>query len=150
MANKQEVKKYLAHWFQLGKKVIVGNGEEILLPTSVVNGDRYSQEFEDCWQKMLSLIGIRECYLEGTHETIDQLLTPVWEILPCGRCAMPVPIKTMGMPSLLCPCFYLSTWPNNELPSPRCPVNNLEQLTEIRDACSERTNRLIDNIPSEV
>jgi hypothetical protein len=149
MANKQDVKKYLAHWFQLGKKVIVGNGEASLLPTSVLNGDRYSPEFEECWEKIISL-KISECYLEGTQETIAELLTPTWEVLACGRCAMPIPIKTMGMPSLLCPCFYLSTWPNNELPSPRCPVNSQDQLTDIRDACAERTDRLVDNIPSEV
>ncbi|ADI65797.1 hypothetical protein [Trichormus azollae] len=149
MANKQDVKKYLAHWFQLGKKVIVGNGEASLLPTSVLNGERYSPEFEECWEKIISL-KISECYLEGTQETIAELLTPTWEVLACGRCAMPIPIKTMGMPSLLCPCFYLSTWPNNELPSPRCPVNSQDQLTDIRDACGERSDRLVDNIPSEV
>jgi hypothetical protein len=44
MANKHEVKKYLAHWFQLGKKVVIENGKEILSPQPVLKGDRYSPE----------------------------------------------------------------------------------------------------------
>ncbi|MBD2292976.1 hypothetical protein H6G06_05635 [Anabaena sphaerica FACHB-251] len=147
MANKQEVKKYLAHWFQLGKKVIVGHSDQSFLPSSVLNGDRYSPEFEESWETILSL-ETRDCYLEGTQETIAELLTPTWEVLPCGRCAMLVPVKTMGMPSILCPCYYLDTWPNNELPVPRCPVNSQEQLTGIRDACSERSDRLVENVSS--
>ncbi|MEA5576399.1 hypothetical protein [Anabaena sp. UHCC 0451] len=145
MANKQEVKKYLSHWFQLGKKVIVGHSHQSFSPNPVIKGDRYSPEFEESWETILSL-ETRDCYLEGTQETIAELLTPNWEILPCGRCAMPVPIKTMGMPSTLCPCYYLSTWPNNELPQPRCPVNSQEQLTEIRDACGERSYNLMRNL----
>lgn len=143
MANKQEVKKYLAHWFQLGKKVIVGHSNRSnhsFLPNPVLQGDRYSPEFEECWQEILAL-ETRDCYLEGTKETIAQLLTPAWELLPCGRCAMPVPVKTMGLPSIFCPCHYLSTWPNNELPPPRCPVNTQVQLTAIRD-------RLLENVSS--
>ncbi|NET00623.1 MAG: hypothetical protein F6K61_08600 [Sphaerospermopsis sp. SIO1G1] len=132
MANKQEVKKYLAHWFQLGKKVIFGHSGQSFLPKKILDGDNYSQEFEECWQRILSL-KISECYLEGTHETIAELLTPQWEVLACGRCAMPIPVKTIGMPSILCPCYHLDTWPNNELPTPRCPVNNQEQLSLIRD-----------------
>ena len=60
-------------------------------------------------------------------------------MLPCGRCAMPVPMRNMGMPALLCPCNNLPNWPNTELPSPRSPVNTSEQLKTIRD-------RLVDNI----
>ena len=140
MANKQEVKEYLAHWFQLGKKVIVGHTHQSFLPSPVLNGDRYSKEFEDCWQEILCL-ETRDCYLEDTHETIAELLTPSWEMTPCGRCAMPVPIKTMGLPSVLCPCSYLEGWPNNELPPPRCPVSTKAHLAIIRD-------KLSDNIAS--
>jgi hypothetical protein len=138
MANKQNVKKYLAHWFQLGKKVIVGHSNRSFLPNPVLQGDRYSLEFEECWQEILAL-KTSDCYLEGTKETIAQLLTPAWELLPCGRCSMPVPVKSMGLPSIFCPCYYLSNWPNNELPPPRPPVNTQEQLTVIRD-------RLLDNL----
>jgi hypothetical protein len=132
MATKQDVKKYLAYWFQLGKKVIANNGKKIIFPKTVLQGDRYSQEFEDCWQQILSQ-DTSDCHLEGTHETISELLTPAWEMSPCSRCEMPVPIRGMGMPPLLCPCNDLLTWPNNELPSPRSPISNQEQLKVIRE-----------------
>jgi hypothetical protein len=54
MASESEVRTYIAYWFQLGKKVLIRNGSEALLPKSVIAGDRYSSEFEDCWQKIIS------------------------------------------------------------------------------------------------
>ncbi len=107
MATKQEVKGYLAYWFQLGKKVITGNGKARILPKSVLNGDRYSEEFEECWQKIISPES-GDCYLEGTHETIAELLTPAWDMLPCGRCNMPV--AAMGYAALR-PLQYASSRP---------------------------------------
>jgi hypothetical protein len=132
MATKQEVKQYLAYWFQLGKKVMTNNGSASLLPQPVIQGDRYSDEFETTWQQIISP-ETGECYLEGTQETIDELLTPTWEMSNCGRCTMPVPVRSLGMPPELCPCNDLANWPNTELPPPRSPVNNEEQLTAIRD-----------------
>jgi hypothetical protein len=55
MASEQEVRQYLAYWFQLGKKVLIRNGQESLLPQPVIQGDRYSQAFEDCWQQILAM-----------------------------------------------------------------------------------------------
>ncbi len=130
MATKQEVRKYLAYWFQLGKKVITSNGQISFLPRPVLKGDRYSDEFEECWQKILSK-STGECHLEGTYETIGELLTPAWEVLPCGRCQMPIPKRNLGMPALLCPCNDLPTWPNSELPPPRDPVNSQSELMSI-------------------
>ncbi len=132
MATKQEVKKYLAYWFQLGKKVVTDNGKASFLPQSVFQGDRYSDEFEQCWQKIL-LPESGDCYLEGTHETIAELLMPTWELAPCSRCSMPIAMRNVGMPALLCPCSDLPNWPNTELPAPRNPVSSKEQLSVIRD-----------------
>ncbi|MCC5625438.1 hypothetical protein [Nostoc sp. CHAB 5715] len=142
MATKQEVREYLAYWFQLGKKLIMSNGKASVLPQdarglanaplSVLNGDRYSEEFEECWQKILSPES-GDCYLEGTHETIAELLTPAWEMLPCSRCSMPVAARNVGMPALLCPCNDLPNWPNTELPAPRKPIKTQDQLKTIRD-----------------
>ncbi|WP_066380908.1 MULTISPECIES: hypothetical protein [unclassified Anabaena] len=139
MANKEEVKKYLAHWFQLGKKVVIGNEGTKMLPQPIFQGDRYSKDFEECWQKILLSAG--DCYLEGTDETIAELLTPAWEMWPCSRCSMPVPMKNVGMPAAFCPCNDLPGWPNTDLPAPRCPINNEEQLKNIR-------NRLLGNLTS--
>ncbi|MBD1931412.1 MULTISPECIES: hypothetical protein [Cyanophyceae] len=132
MASKHQVRQYIAYWFQLGKKVLIHNGKEALLPQPVIQGDRYSEEFESCWQKIISPES-GDCYLEGTQETIAQLLTPGWDVSPCGRCQMPVPIKTVGMPPELCPCNDLPNWPNTEVPQPRSPVSSQSRLIEIRD-----------------
>ncbi|MEG4942360.1 hypothetical protein [Microcoleus sp. F4-D5] len=132
MASESEVRKYIAYWFQLGKKVFIRNGSEALLPESVIAGDRYSSEFEDCWQKIISPDS-GDCYLQGTNETISQLLTPAWEISPCARCAMPVVFQQTGMPPESCPCDDLANWPDTEIPQPRSPVSNQLQLSGIRD-----------------
>ena len=141
MASKTEVKKYLAHWFQLGKKVFINNGAASLQPQKVIDGGNYSEDFEECWQKVLSSKS-GECYLEGTQQTITELLSPEWDMVSCSRCEMPVPLKNLGMPTLLCPCNDVLGWPNTELPQPREPVKSQFQLGQIRD-------RLLHNQPSE-
>jgi len=132
MASKQEVREYLAYWFQLGKKLIIRNGTESLLPQPVIQGDRYSDEFEASWQKIMSRES-GDCYLENTEQTIADLLTPAWQMLPCARCQILVPLRDMGMPPELCPCYSLQNWPNQELPPPRTPVNTIEHLREIQE-----------------
>lgn len=132
MASKKQVKKYLAYWFQLGKKVVINNDAATLLPEKIIEGANYSSEFEECWEKITSP-ETGDCYLEGTSETIAELLTPSWEISSCARCTMPVPIRNIGMPPLLCPCNDLATWPNMELPLPGHPVDSQQQLMIIRD-----------------
>ena len=132
MANTNEVKKYLACWFQLKKRVVSNNGSQILLPKSVFGSDGYSKEFENCWQLIISPDS-GEWYLETTEQTISQLLEPSWEITSCARCSMPVAILNVGVPSHICPCHDLGNWPNTELPAPRIPVNSQEKLQEIRN-----------------
>nr|WP_293095068.1 hypothetical protein [Moorena sp. SIO3I6] len=88
MASEQQVKRYLTYWFQLGKKVVMHNGFLAMQPQSLTNGKHYSQEFETIWQLAISP-ETGDCYLEGTDETIADLLTPKWDILPCSRCDMP-------------------------------------------------------------
>ncbi|MEB3219572.1 MAG: hypothetical protein VKN72_25510 [Nostocales cyanobacterium 94392] len=132
MASKTEVKKYLAYWFQLGKKVFINNGAVSLQPRIIVDGESYSEDFEQCWEKVLSSKS-GECYLEGTQQTIAELLSPEWDMVACSRCNMPVPLRNLGMPPLLCPCNDILTWPNTELPAPREPVQSQQQLIQIRD-----------------
>lgn len=138
MASAQEVRHYLAYWFQLGKHILIRNGQERLLPQPVIQGDRYSQEFEDCWQR-ITAPDAGDCYLEGTEETIAQLLSPAWLMSPCARCYMPVPMRDVGMPPLACPCNNLDNWPNTELPSPRSPVNSQTQLQSLRDRLANQS-----------
>lgn len=136
MASQHQVKQYLAYWFQLGKKVLIRNGAESRLPQPVVHGDRFSREFEDCWKEILSPES-GECYLEGTEQTIEDLLSPQWEIESCARCSLSVPVRVVGMPPNCCPCFDLPTWPNLEAPLPRLPVSTRLYLLNI---CNRLTN----------
>ncbi|HEY9648155.1 MAG TPA: hypothetical protein V6C88_17395 [Chroococcidiopsis sp.] len=132
MASPQQVQLYLAHWFQLGKCVVVQATQEQLLPATVFQGDRYSTEFEQIWQRILSP-ATGDCYLEGTEQTIQTLLTPAWDISPCSRCAMPVPIVSLGLPTASCPCADLALWPNTDVPQPRAAVSSTAKLEQIRD-----------------
>lgn len=130
MASDSEVRKYIAYWFQLGKKVLIRNGADSRLPQPVVQGERYSRQFEECWTEILSSES-GECYLEGTEQTIEDLLSSQWEIESCGRCSLLVPVKVAGLPPACCPCFDLPTWPNLEAPLPRLPVNTRLYLLNI-------------------
>ena len=137
MASEQQVKRYLAYWLQLGKRVVMQNGELVVRPQIVIAGDRYSDEFEKLWQAILSPVS-GNCYLEGTDETIAELLTPVWSLEPCARCEMPIPVKNVGMPPEACPCFDLPWWPNLDLPAPREPIASQDRLNAIRDRLNQR------------
>ncbi|ELR99688.1 hypothetical protein [Gloeocapsa sp. PCC 73106] len=130
MASTTEVKQYLAYWFQLGKGVVVGNSEKTLLPNRVYEGDRYSREFETCWQQ-ISTLNPAETHLEGTNQSIEQLLSPQWDINSCARCEMPVPAIVVGLTNPGCPCDDLDSWPNSELPSPRSAVSNQKHLNNL-------------------
>ena len=139
MASEQQVRQYLAYWFQLGKRVLINGGEVALLPNPVIQGNRYSPQFEDCWDKIRSPES-GDCYIEGTTQTIAELLTNAWEVNPCSRCSMPVPVKSLGMPAEECPCVDLPDWPNTEMPQPRSPVNSQALLGQIRDRLSQSSH----------
>jgi hypothetical protein len=131
MASQQEVKQYLAYWFQLGKQVLLQKGQEKILPKIVIQGNHYSEEFERCWQQILQ--SGNDSYLEGTSQSIEQLLTDNWEVSPCARCDMPVPIIQLGIQSIDCPCNDLPNWPNQELPKPRSPVDSDAHLLKLQE-----------------
>ncbi|NJO80527.1 MAG: hypothetical protein HC827_19830 [Cyanobacteria bacterium RM1_2_2] len=135
MASSDQVKQYLAYWFQLGKRLKFDRGEAVL-PQPVIQGNRYSPEFEACWQQALRVEG-RDCYLEGTDQTVADLLSSNWDVTDCARCGMPVPTINLGVQPGSCPCFDLSTWPNPDLPQPRSPVDSRTQLEQIRDRLSQ-------------
>ncbi|ELS03785.1 hypothetical protein Xen7305DRAFT_00035090 [Xenococcus sp. PCC 7305] len=132
MASSEKVKQYLACWFQLGKRLFVDNGREILCPKTVIIQDKYSPEFEACWNKVLKMEG-HNCYLEGVEPTIDLLLSSAWEIASCVNCQMPIPRLDLGLQaSPGCPCVDIPLWPNTDLPLPHSPINNRSHLNRIR------------------
>ena len=136
MASTTQVRTYLAYWFQLGKKLVLPNGETIL-PQPIITGDRFSSQFESCWQQISSVDG-ENCYLKGSNETIADLLSSGWNINDCARCSMPVAMVESGIQSLDCLCSDLDNWPNNEIPAPRSPVNSQAQLNKIRARLSRK------------
>ncbi len=116
MASTQEVRQYLAHWFQLGKKVTVPDQESIFTQ-KVLQGNTYTIKFEDCWQQ---IIAQPQAYVEGTDQTIAELLTDRWDVVDCARCTMPIPLPAVGLPqNQSCTCHDLPTWPNTQVPLPR-------------------------------
>ena len=131
MASQGEVKKYLAHWFQLGKGVINEADGALYLPKSIIQGDRYSDEFEQCWQALMQE-NPKTLYLKGTQQSLADLLSPLWEITSCARCDMPIPLTHRQLPSMPCTCDDLTNWPNEELPRPREPVSNHDYLAKLR------------------
>jgi hypothetical protein len=131
MASESEVKKYIACWMQLGKKVWTKAGQSFCLVHQVLERDRYSPEFDACWAQILDLDS-GDCYLEGTSVTVQNLLSPAWEILDCPRCDMPVSMSIVELPSVNCPCNDLPNWPNTELPLPRAPINSQERLSMLQ------------------
>ncbi|WP_298614060.1 hypothetical protein [uncultured Thermosynechococcus sp.] len=135
LAAQAKVKSYLAYWFQLGKRLCIWGGEHTVLPQPVLQGDRYSQAFEACWAYVLSGQA-GECFLEDTTETIAQLLSDSWDITPCARCQMPVPLPYHGLPPVHCPCASLPNWPNLELPLPRSPINPRTHLLLLKERLS--------------
>jgi hypothetical protein len=125
MASTQEVRQYLAHWFQLGKKVTVPDRESIFTQ-KVLQGNTYTIEFEDCWQQTINQ---PNAYLEGTDQTIAELLTDRWDVVDCARCTMPIPLPAVGLPqNQSCTCHDLPTWPNTQVPMPRA-VGAVENRT---------------------
>ncbi len=132
MASEQDVKQYLAYWFQLGKGIVMPGERQPIVPAAVICGSHYSAEFEALWTRLRSP-GAGDCYLQGTSQTVSELLTPRWAIDPCARCTMLVPLQNFGLPPMGCPCADMPNWPNTELPLPRSPVNSRSRLEAIRD-----------------
>ena len=141
MATQTQVKHYLAYWFQLGKQVVSNHGHHVYFPQTVIQGDRFSQEFEQCWRDILQT-DIGSLHLEGTHQTIQDLLSSAWEMTACARCSMLIPIQEVVLENIICPCHDILDWPNQELPQPRLPVNNEKHLSRVKD-------RLMARFPDE-
>ncbi len=140
MASSTEVKKYLAYWFQLGKKINIPRRNISLLPSKIIIGDQYSIEFEECWA-LVTDGKTGDSYLEGTTQSIQELLSSKWEITNCARCEMPVPIIQIGLQSGDCVCSDVEGWPNNELPKPRSPIDHKEKLIMIKNSLDKSPSK---------
>lgn len=135
MATPIEVKHYLAYWFQLGKTVVTDDGSFKYHPKAVIEGNRFSPEFENFWTTIL-MDKEGTYHLEGTNETISDLLSPSWDVVNCARCDMPVPMPEREANTNPCPCNDLPGWPNTELPQPRLPVDSNQHLSNLHQRIS--------------
>jgi hypothetical protein len=132
MASPTDVKTYLAHWFQLGKKVVSDSGHISYHSENIIQCEHFSAQFEACWAAIMVAEG-KGLYLEGTDQTIAELLLPTWEVVDCARCQMPVPMPQVEIRAHACPCNDLPSWPNSDIPQPRLPVNSRQHLGQMQD-----------------
>lgn len=136
MATQEQIRSFLAHWFQLGKPIVLAGAHDECLPGPVYYKNGYSQSFEDCWQRIMEMGG-KGCYLKGTTQTVADMLSSGWDIAPCARCDMPVAVPSLGMMKSPCPCHDLHTWPNYDVPTPRMAVDDGHHLGEIHRRLEE-------------
>jgi hypothetical protein len=131
MAPQIDVKNYVACWMQLGTKLWLHGGQNVCQVQQVLNGERYSDEFEHCWSQVLETTA-GDCYLDGSTVTLAELMGQTWEIVDCARCNMPVALPSAGLPPSGCPCQGLDNWPNTEVPCPRPPIRTLDHLRTLQ------------------
>jgi hypothetical protein len=131
MASATQVRDFLAHWFQLGKPVLLPGDRGQCLPAPIFRQGQYSREFEECWQAIMATQG-QDCYLSGCPQSIATLLSPAWDVTACARCSMPVYLPTLGLTDSPCPCHDLNTWPNYDVPIPRRAVQDDQHLSQIQ------------------
>ncbi|MDX2271275.1 MAG: hypothetical protein NW237_04915 [Cyanobacteriota bacterium] len=132
MATPAQVKGYLACWFQLGKRVIHADpqGDRVIFPAAVLSLSQFSPEFEACWEEMAAHAS--RCYLEGTQQTIADLLLDRWQIADCARCRLPIPLLHQGIPDLgSCPCADLTSWPNQGIIPPRIQNDEFKRTVRL-------------------
>ncbi|MEM9155128.1 MAG: hypothetical protein AAGB13_08840 [Cyanobacteria bacterium P01_F01_bin.33] len=144
MASHSEVKAYLACWLQLGKAVDAhcqALPDKIQLE-SVLGVSAFSPEFEQVWRAISARA--ERCYLEGTNESIADLLSDRWAITDCSRCGLHIPVREDGQVNLgPCPCADMTeTWPNTETLPPRCYAGMVDptvlRLHQVRDRLEAR------------
>jgi hypothetical protein len=74
MATQDQVREFLAHWFQLGKPVVLAEDRGECLPSPMFYKGGYSQSFEDCWHQIMVTSG-QGCYLRAPPKALP----------PCSR-----------------------------------------------------------------
>ncbi|MEI6429769.1 MAG: hypothetical protein WCO45_15505 [Pseudanabaena sp. ELA607] len=134
MASSKSVKQYIAQWLQLGQGLDVPGQNRLMQQRSTVVGGNFSSAFEQLWQEITQPSLISQVHLHHTHETIEQLLSNEWEILPCARCNCLVACLSLGARQPKpCPCDVLHNFPNLDSLPPRLPVHTNNHLGQIRD-----------------
>lgn len=138
MASRTLVKTYLAQWMQMGKSVhLVQQNKEIFIH-KIIQGEKYSSGFNQLWLE-ISTTKAQEAYLNGTDQTISDLLSNRWEIIPCARCNLLLPCLDMGARKpISCPCDDLIGHPNLDSIAPHPPIKTLNHLDNLCDRLTQK------------
>jgi hypothetical protein len=133
MASTNDIKTYLAYWLQLGRGLWMPGHADRVRPATILGDGAYSADFEALWVQIQAPDVVAQSYLEGTDQTIGELLSPSWEINPCARCGLPIPFKTAGLSQADagCPCADMSHQPDLSLIPPRAPISTQAVLGNI-------------------
>jgi hypothetical protein len=141
MASRTLVKTYLAQWMQMGKSVHLPQQNKEVHIHKIIQGEKYSPVFNMLWDE-ISTTKAQEAYLKGTSQTISDLLSNKWEIIPCARCSLLVPCLDMGARvPISCPCDDLIGHPNLESIAPRQPVKTLSHLDNLCDRLDQKVTQ---------
>jgi hypothetical protein len=132
MASSKEVKDYIAQWLQLGKHLEIG--DQTITLTTVRQSHAYSPDYEILWQKISCPATAKQIYLSGCDQSIEDLLSPRWQIVNCYRChgLIPTPLFQQGM-CLGCPCADLPALPDVNLVMPHPPIDSQQRLQQVAD-----------------
>ncbi|TAD78192.1 MAG: hypothetical protein EA001_08200 [Oscillatoriales cyanobacterium] len=130
MVSEDRVKQYIALWMQLGKPVVCDRDNQHLGTFSVIRGQSYSPDFEQLWQTICQ--APHHYHLAATPCSIGDLLEGHWDLLPCARCTLLQPVNESVIEAGPCPCQDLASWPDDNLPLPRQPINNQDYLYKIQ------------------
>lgn len=130
MVSEDRVKQYIALWMQLGKPVVCDRDNQQLSTSSVIRGQAYSPEFEQLWQIIRQ--APHHYHLSATPCSIGDLLAGHWDLLPCARCTLLQPVNESVIAAGPCPCQDLASWPDDNLPLPRQPIDNQDYLYKIQ------------------
>ena len=155
MASRTLVKNYIAQWMQMGKSISLSTQGKQVSIYKIINGEEYSSLFNQLWDE-ISTTKADEAYLDGTDQTIDDLLSDRWEIIGCARCSLLVPSLDLGpRVPVCCPCDDLPTHPNLDLVAPHVPVKLSTAINELCDRLISKNDAHEDQselqeIPSDV
>lgn len=148
MATTDQLQASLACWFQLNKAVLdTRSGDRLQCPSPLAAG-RYSPEFDGLWQH-LTQQGLHHFCFEGHGVSLANLLDGTWEILPCARCSMPIPLRSLGLSPINCVCADLENWPNFDLPAPRAPLDWRQSLVNLQTRLQRPTFASLEGSPSD-
>lgn len=144
MATEEEVKSYLAYWFQVGKNVEIGTNREKKNVNKIfsLSSNEYSQEFNSLWEKIVEEADTS--FLEDTSFSIKKLLSSEIEIVACSVCNAIV-ASGIFFTNNSCICSNIPLWPNLDIPQPKKLLDSNCALLKIVQKLMEEKSENMDS-----